>query len=93
MEEFVTVSVPLLLKAPPLPEVFAPLTVTPDMDRLPPEAMLKILKSRPLLPLSPLIISEEVPRPLIVTVPAVPPPVIGVLALTIVGNAEFSVIV
>ena len=44
MVEFVTVSVPLLLKAPPLPEVCAPLTVTPEMDKLPPEAIEKILK-------------------------------------------------
>ena len=36
--------VPELLKAPPVPEVFAPVTVTPEMLRLPPELMVKILK-------------------------------------------------
>ena len=90
MVELVTVRVPELLKAPPLPEDFAPETVTPEMVRLPPVSMLKILKSRLLLPPSkPLMISEEEPGPLIVTVPAVPPPLIGVVALIMVGN-DFS---
>ena len=93
MVELVTVRVPRLLKAPPLPEVCAPETVTPEMDKLPPEAMLKMLKLRLVSLLLPLMISEVAPRPLMVTVPAVPPPVIGVLASTIVGSAEFSVIV
>ena len=87
MVELVTVRVPELLKAPPLPEDFAPETVTPEMVRLPPVSMLKILKSRLLLPPSkPLMISEEEPGPLMVTVPAVPPPLIGVVALIMVGN-------
>ena len=51
--------------------------------------MLKILK----LPLLPLMISEEAPRPVMVRVPAVPPVTIAVLALTIVGNANPSVMV
>ncbi len=84
MVESVTVSVPLLLKAPPLLEVCAPETITPEIVRFPPESTLKIQK----LPLLPLIVSEEAPGPLMVRVPAVPPPVIGVLALTIVGNEE-----
>jgi len=56
------------------------------MKRLPPEAMLKILK----LPLLPLIISEEAPRPLMVRVPTVVPvppvPVAVALASKMVGN-------
>ena len=92
MVELLTARLPELLKAPPKPEVWAPETVTPEMERFPPEAMLKILKSRPVLPLLPLILSEEAPRPVIVTVPAVPP-VTAVLALTMVGNADPSVIV
>ena len=93
--ELLTVRVPELLKPPPLPEVFAPETVTPEMVRLPPVSMLKILKSRPALPLLPLMLSEEAPRPVMVTVPAVPPPLpmIDVLALIMVGNALASVMV
>ena len=91
--ELETVRVPELLKPPPLPEVIrAPETVTPEMLRLPPEAMLKILKLRPLTPLSPLIVSTVAPRPVMVTVPAVPPET-EVFALTIVGNALASVMV
>jgi hypothetical protein len=57
---------------PPLAEVFAPETVTPEMVKSPPEAMLKMLKSRLLLPPSkPLIIREEEPGPVMVRVPAV----------------------
>ena len=88
--EFETLRVPELLKAPPLPEVFAPVTVTPDTERSPPEAILKMLKLRVELlgfvGSLPLIVSEEAPRPVMVTVPAVPP-VTAVAALTIVGNA------
>ena len=75
-----------------MPEVkFDPDTVTPEIKRLPPVATEKILK----LPLLPLMISEEAPRPVIVRVPAVPPPLlmIDVLALTMVGNAEAKVMV
>ena len=50
--------------------VFAPETVTPEMERLPPEAILKILKLRLVLPLLPLMISEEAPGPVIVSEPA-----------------------
>ena len=96
MLELLTVRVPELLKAPPLPEVFAPETVTPEMERLPPEAMLKMLKLRfallAFVGSLPLMISEEAPRPVIVTVPAVPLPT-TVLALTMVGYADPSVIV
>jgi len=89
--------VPALLKAPPLPEVFAPETVTPEMLRLPPVSMLKMLKSRVELGVpeelsKPLMIREEEPGPLIVTVPAVPPPVIGVLALIMVGSEALTVL-
>ena len=91
--EFETLRMPELLKAPPLPDVFAPETVTPEIERLPPEAMLKILKSRLLLPPSkPLMIREEEPGPVIVRVPAVPPPVIGVLALIMVGSEALTVL-
>ena len=90
--ELETLRMPELLKAPPLPEVFAPETVTPEMERFPPEAMSKILKLRLTSPLLPLIISEEAPRPVMVTVPAVPLPT-TVLASMMVGNADPSVIV
>ena len=60
-----------MLKAPPFPEVFAPETVTPEMLRLPPEAMVKMLKLRLVLPPSkPLMVSEEEPGPVMVRVPA-----------------------
>ena len=72
---------PELLKAPPLPLNFAPETVTPEIERFPLEAMLKMLKSRLLTPLSPLIVSAEAPRPLMVKVPEID-------ALRMVGNAE-----
>ena len=66
MLELWTVRVPELLKAPPKPEVWAPETVTPEMERFPLEAMLKILK----LPLLPLMISEEALGPVMVSEPA-----------------------
>ena len=92
--EFKTLRMPELLKAPPLPEVFAPETVTAEMERLPPEAILKMLKLRVELlrfvGSLPLIVSEEAPMPVMVTVPAVPP-VTAVAALTIVGNAPARV--
>jgi len=84
--------VPELLKAPPLPEVFAPETVTPEIERLPPEAMLKMLKLRFVLMVPeelsrPLIIREEEPGPVMVRVPTVPPPPEAVtLASKMVGN-------
>ena len=72
MVELVMVRVPKLLKAPPLPVIFAPETVTPEMERLPPEAMLKMLKLRLVLPPSkPLMVSEVEPCPVMVRVPAV----------------------
>ena len=59
---------PEFLKAPPLPEVkFAPETVDPKRKRLPPVSISKMLK----LPLLPLMISEDAPKPLIVNPPAV----------------------
>ena len=83
--ELKTVRAPELLKAPPCPEVnIAPEAVTPEMDKFPPEAMLKILKSRAELPLSPLMVREEEPGPLMVRVPAVE-------AETIVGSAVAEV--
>ena len=90
--ELVTERAPALLKAPPLPEVFcAPETVTPEMLRLPPAAMLKILKLRVPIPLLPLMVSEVAPRPLMVKVPTVlpvpPEPVAVNEAFKIVGNA------
>jgi len=79
--------VPEFLKAPPERLVFAPETVTPEMERLPPVAMLKMLKSRPLLPLSkPLIIREEEPGPVMVRVPKL-------VALAMTGKDDASVIV
>ena len=85
-----TVRMPALLKAPPLPEVFDPLTVTPEMLRLPPEAMLKMLKLRVALlrfvGSLPLILREEAPRPVMVKVPAV-------LTFKIVGRAAARVMV
>jgi len=80
--------VPELLKAPPLPLIFDPETVTPEMDRLPPVSMEKILK----LPWLPLILSEEAPRPVMVTVPAVPAPT-TVLASMMFGNAVAKLMV
>jgi hypothetical protein len=58
--------VPELLKAPPLPVVFAPVTVTPEMVKSAFESMVKILK----LPLLASMISEEAPKPVLVRVPA-----------------------
>ena len=86
--ELETVRVPELLKAPPLPEVFAPVIVTPETVKSAPVSMVKILK----LPWLASIISEEAPRPLMVTVPAVPAPT-TVLESTMLGNAELKVMV
>jgi len=73
-----------------LPEVFAPETVTPEIERLPPESTLKMLKLRVALlgfvGSLPLIVSEEEPGPVIVRVPAV-------VAVTMAGKDEPSVIV
>lgn len=92
MMELETVNLPKLLKAPPSPVTFTPETVAPEMARLPPVSILKILKLRLVLPLSPLMISEEAPIPVIVSVPTVPP-VIAVLTFKMVGNAEAKVMV
>ena len=78
----------LLMPLPPKPIVFDPVTVMPEMVRLPLEAMVKILK----LPLLASMVSEEAPSPLMVTVPAVPP-VIAVLASMMRGNAVAKTIV
>ena len=86
--ELETVRVPELLKAPPLPEVFAPETVTPEMVKSPPALIDKMLK----LPWLASIISEEAPSPVMVRVPAVPP-VIAVLESMMFGNAAVRVMV
>ncbi len=96
--ELVTVRVPELLKAPPLPEVFAPETVTPEMLRSPPESMEKMLKLRLVLPPSkPLIIREEEPGPLMVRVPTVVPVPVPVpeavaFAFKMVGSEALTVL-
>jgi len=93
MVELVMVRVPELLKAPPLPVICAPETSTPEMERLPPEAMLKILKP----PAEPLMVSEEAPRPVMVRVPTVVPvppvPEAVALASKMVGNAAVKAMV
>ena len=61
------VRTPELLKAPPLPEVLAPDTVTPEIKKKPPVATEKILK----LPLLPLMLRVFAPGPVRVRVPAV----------------------
>ncbi len=98
MVELETKRVPALLKAPPLPprllnarplpEIFAPETVTPEMVRLPPVLILKILKP----PWLQSMVSELAPKPVMVTVPAVPAPTV-LLASTMLGNAEAKVMV
>ena len=85
MVEWVTERVPAFEKAPSR-VVFAPETVTPEMLRLPPLGMMKILKSRLGLPLSPLMVSEVAPRPVMVKVPAVP-------VAAMLGRADASVMV
>ena len=81
--------VPELLKAPPFPEVWAPETVTPEMDKSPSESMLKILKLRVELfgfvGSLPLMVSEGAPRPVIVRVPELD-------ASKMLGSAEFKMI-
>ena len=72
---------PELLNAPPSPVVFAPETVMPEMERFPPEAILKILNW-----LSPLMINEEAASPVIVRVPALE-------VAAIVGSAACRVMV
>ena len=92
MVELETVRLPRLRKAPPVLEFWAPETVTPEIDRSPPISMPKALKLRLETPLSPLIVSEDAPRPLMVTVPAVPAPTV-LLASTMLGNAVAKVMV
>lgn len=78
---------PLLLKAPPIEKIImAPETVTPEIARFPLWEIVKILKLRLALPLSPLIVRLEEPGPVIVRVPAV-------VVLSIAGNEELSVMV
>ena len=84
--ELETLRMPELLKAPPLLEVLAPETVTPEIARLPPEAMSKILKLRLVLPLSPLMVSEKAPGPVMVSEPALE-------VAAIVGSAACRVMV
>ena len=59
--------------------VIAPDAVTPEMLRLLPEAILKMLKLRVDTLLLPLMVSKEAPRPLMVRVP--------MLVFKIVGSA------
>ena len=66
--ELVTVRVPLLKNAPTPPlEFCAPVTVTPEMVKSAPVSMVKIRK---LPPFALMVVSEEAPRPLMVSVPA-----------------------
>ncbi len=64
--ELLTVRVPALRKAPPWPTTFDPVTVTPEMLRLPPRSTEKTLK----LPELALMVSEEAVGPVIVNEPA-----------------------
>jgi hypothetical protein len=84
----VTVRVPELSKAPPSLMLFAPETVTPEIVKSAPASIEKILKP----PRLPLMISEEALGPVMVRVPAVPP-VIGVLASIMAGNAAVKAMV
>jgi len=95
MLELMTLRLPSLLKAPPFPVVCAPEISTPEMNRFPPEAMLKMLKSRLVLMVpeelsKPLILRKEAPKPLMVRVPTVVPvppvPEAVALASKMVGN-------
>jgi len=83
---------PELVKAPP-ELAFAPETVTPEMLRLPPVSMRKMLKP----PTAPLTVSEEAPGPVMVTVPTVVPvppvPEAVALALKMVGSAAVKAMV
>ena len=94
MVELEMETVPELLKAPLEAEVlFAPVTVTPEMERLPPVSIEKILKLPPLASM----VSAEAPSPLMVRVPTVVPvppvPEAVAVASKIVGNAPASVMV
>ncbi len=88
--ELETLRMPELLKAPPLLEVLAPETVTPEIARLPPEAMSKILKLRVALLAFvgslPLMVSEKAPGPVMVSEPALE-------VAAIVGSAACRVMV
>ena len=85
IKEFEMVSVPPLLK-PPLPLTLAPETFTPEIDKLPPDWMLKIPKLRLASPLFPLIVRLDEPGPVMVRVPPV-------AVVTIEGSLELSVMV
>jgi len=94
--ELVTVRTPALLNAPPLLLNFAPETVTPEMLRLPPEAMLKILKLRVELMVpeessKPLMVSEEEPGPVMARVP-LGAPLIKAVASKMVGSEALTVL-
>jgi len=71
-----------LKMAPPLPERFAPVTVTPEIVKLAPVSIMKILK----LPWLASMVSEEAPRPVMVRVPEVD-------ASKMFGNAAAKVMV
>ena len=70
IKELETARVPRLFKPAPLSVVFAPETVMPEIERLPPEAILNILKLREPLPLLPLMTSDEAPGPVMTSDPA-----------------------
>ena len=74
-------------KAQPFPEViFPPEIVTSEIAKLPPDAMVKILKLRLISPLFPLIVRLEEPGPVTVRVPPV-------AVVTIEGRATLRVMV
>ena len=102
--ELVTVRVPEFLKAPPSPSTCVKRCSprrSPEMERLPPEAMLKILKLRDELlgfvGSLPLMVSEEALGPVMVRVPTVVPvpPVPEAIALAskMVGSAAVKAMV
>ena len=94
--ELETVRTPALLNAPPLLLNFAPETVTPEIERLPPRAMLKILKFRVELMVpeessKPLMVSEEEPGPVMARVP-LRAPLIKAVASKMVGSEALTVL-
>ena len=68
---------------------FAPETVTSEIERLPPLTISKILKSRVLTPLFPLMVRVEAPGPVMVRVPRATPE-INWVALRMVGNCAVN---
>ena len=82
-EELERVRVPALKKAPPLLLLLLdPVTVTPEIVKLAPVSIMKILK----LPWLASMVSEEAPKPVMVRVPEVD-------ASKMFGNVETMVMV